>query len=72
MKKDPGIPNLFPFKEQLLKQLKDRKEKAQDEQSQQKLARMQEAKRKRSLQDLCTETREKNRTFEEKVVCDWL
>jgi len=25
--KDPGIPNLYPFKEQLLKQIEERKEK---------------------------------------------
>ena len=26
-KKDPGIPNMYPFKEQLLKQIEERKEK---------------------------------------------
>ena len=26
-RKDPGIPNLYPFKEQLLKQIEERKEK---------------------------------------------
>ena len=27
LKKDPGIPNLYPFKEQLLKEIEDRKQR---------------------------------------------
>lgn len=38
-KKDPGIPNNYPFKEQLLQQIADQKLKAAEEKERQKLAR---------------------------------
>ncbi|KAF9304420.1 hypothetical protein BGZ74_001594 [Mortierella antarctica] len=38
-KKDPGIPNNYPFKEQLLQQIADQKLKAEEEKERQKLAR---------------------------------
>lgn len=38
-KKDPGIPNNYPFKEQLLQQIADEKLKAAEEKERQKLAR---------------------------------
>ena len=50
LKKDPGIPNLYPFKEQLLKQMEERKEKAEEEKAERKLQRRKE--KKRSLQVL--------------------
>ena len=31
LKKDPGIPNLYPFKEQLLKQIEEKKVRAEEE-----------------------------------------
>ena len=36
IKKDPGIPNLYPFKEQLLKQIEEKKLKAEEERERQK------------------------------------
>ena len=67
LKKDPGIPNLFPFKEQLLKQMEDRKQQAEKERARLKLTRQQEAKKKKSLQGLQNEALRKTREFEKKV-----
>lgn len=46
-KKDPGIPNNFPFKEQLLQQIADQKMKAQEEKEKQKEARRKAAEKAR-------------------------
>ena len=66
LKKDPGIPNLYPFKEQLLKQLQEKKQSAADEKARLKLQRLQEKKRQ-SLQGLQNEALKKTREFEKKV-----
>ncbi|KAG0004608.1 hypothetical protein BGZ65_000059, partial [Modicella reniformis] len=46
-KKDPGIPNNFPFKEQLLQQIVDEKMKAQEEELKEKEARRKAAEKAR-------------------------
>ncbi|KAL2918845.1 nuclear GTP-binding protein nug1 [Polyrhizophydium stewartii] len=40
LKKDPGVPNLFPFKEKLLQQAEELKRKAVDEREEQRKARI--------------------------------
>ncbi|KAI9100645.1 P-loop containing nucleoside triphosphate hydrolase protein [Phlyctochytrium arcticum] len=49
LKKDPGIPNLFPFKEKLLQQAEESKRKAQEEKERQKEARKALTNKNRSL-----------------------
>jgi nuclear GTP-binding protein len=67
LKKDPGIPNLFPFKEQLLKQLEERKQQAESQREKHKLLKLQETKKKKkSLQGLQNEALRKTREFEKK------
>ncbi len=67
LKKDPGIPNLFPFKEQLLKQMEDRKRKSEDDKARQKLQRQREQSKRRSLQGLQSDSQKRTREFEKKV-----
>lgn len=71
LKKDPGIPNLFPFKEQLLQQMQARKEQVEGEKERQRLQRKQEhAKRRRSLQGMQSDAQKRTKEFEKKVSCD--
>jgi nuclear GTP-binding protein len=42
MRKDPGIPNLWPFKEDMLRQIEARAEKAEQQKLQQKERRQKE------------------------------
>ncbi len=67
MKKDPGIPNLFPFKEQLLKQMEDRKVRAEENKARQKALRHREQAKKRSLQGLTNDAQKRTKEFEKKV-----
>ena len=68
LKKDPGIPNLFPLKEQLLKQLAEKKQQAESDKERQKLLRQQEKKKKKkSLQGFQNEALRRTREFEKKV-----
>ena len=67
MKKDPGIPNLYPFKEQLLKQLQDKKEKHEEEKKRQKEARKKEQAKKRSLYGLQHDAEKRTKIFEKQV-----
>ncbi|XP_064400040.1 guanine nucleotide-binding protein-like 3 homolog [Halichondria panicea] len=66
MKKDPGIPNLFPFKEQLLKQMEDRKARIEETKVKQKAQRQKEYAKKRSLQGLTNDAQKRTREFEKK------
>ena len=68
LKKDPGIPNLYPFKEQLLKQIEDKKQRAEEERARQKQQRQREQNKKRSLQGLQNDAQKRTREFEKKVV----
>ena len=67
LKKDPGIPNLFPLKEQLLKQLEEKKQQTQVQKERERELRAQERKRKRSLQGLQNDAQRRTREFEKKV-----
>ncbi len=67
MKKDPGIPNLFPFKEQLLKQMEDRKARIEETKVRQKAQRQKEQTKRRSLQGLTNDAQKRTREFEKKV-----
>ena len=67
LKKDPGIPNLFPFKEQLLKQMEDRKQRAETEKARQKLQRKKEHNKRRSLQGLQNDAMRRTKEFDKKV-----
>lgn len=68
LKKDPGIPNLYPFKEQLLQQLQARKERVEGEKARQRLQRQQEhARKRRSLQGMKNDVQKRTREFEKKV-----
>lgn len=68
LKKDPGIPNLFPFKEQLLQQMQARKERVEGEKERQRVQRqLEHTKRRRSLQGLKNDAQRRVGEFEKKV-----
>lgn len=68
LKKDPGIPNLFPFKEQLLQQMQARKERVEGEKERQQQQRqLEHAKRRRGLQALKNDAQRRVGEFEKKV-----
>jgi len=64
--KDPGIPNLYPFKEQLLKQIQEKKEKEADEKAKRKEQKQKQATRKRKLQDLQKDAEKRAKLFEKR------
>ncbi len=68
LKKDPGIPNLFPFKEQLLLKLKNQQEKADGDKEKRRLQiqRQRESAKRRSLQGLQNDAQKRTREFEKK------
>ena len=65
-KKDPGIPNLYPFKEQTLKQLQDIKEREEEEKKRQKEARKKQHAKRRSLQGLRNDAEKRGKLFEKR------
>lgn len=67
LKKDPGIPNLYPFKEQLLKQMEQRKMRTEEERERQKRQRQREHAKKRSLQGLQNDAQKRTKEFEKRV-----
>ena len=69
LKKDPGIPNLYPFKEQLLKQIEEKKVRAEEERERQKRQRQREQAKRRSLQGLQNDARKRTKDFEKRVSC---
>jgi nuclear GTP-binding protein len=65
LKKDPGIPNLYPFKEQLLQQIEDKKQQdLKDEQRRKE--RLQREKRLKSLQNLKSDAEKRGQQYEQK------
>ena len=67
LKKDPGIPNLYPFKEQLLKQAEERKQRAAEEREKQKMERQREHDRRRSLKGMQKDAVQRAEEFEKEV-----
>ena len=67
LKKDPGIPNLYPFKEHLMKQLEEKKQRAEEDKERRKLERQKEHARKRSLQGLQNDAERRTKEFDKKV-----
>eukprot|EP00124_Ichthyophonus_hoferi_P000076 Ihof_evm29s2 gene=Ihof_evmTU29s2 len=67
-KRDPGIPNLHPFKEQMLKNIEAQKIRAEQEKSRQKEARRKliERKRKSSLKGMVQDAQERSVEHERK------
>lgn len=67
LRKDPGIPNLYPYKEQLLKEFQDRKEDSRQMQQKERLE------KQRSLQSLKDHVAKKTEEYDMKVMhrgCD--
>jgi len=64
--KDPGIPNLYPFKEQLLKQIQEKKEKDEEEKAKRKEQKVKKENRKRKLQDLQKDAEKRAKLFEKR------
>jgi len=64
--KDPGIPNLYPFKEQLLKQIQEKKEKDAEEKAKRKEQKVKKENRKRKLQDLQKDAEKRAKLFEKR------
>ena len=64
--KDPGIPNMYPFKEQLLKQIQEKKEKDEEEKAKRKEQKVKQASRKRKLQDLQKDAEKRAKLFEKR------
>jgi len=64
--KDPGIPNLYPFKEQLLRQIQEKKEKEEDEKVKRKEQKQKSALRKRKLQDLQRDAEKRAKQFDKR------
>ena len=64
--KDPGIPNSFPLKDQVLKELKEKKEREESRMRQKEARRLQQAK-SRSLQGLRNDAERRLGIFEKKV-----
>ena len=72
LKKDPGIPNLFPLKEQLLKQMEEKKQATQAQREKERQLRAQEKKRrKQSLQGMQNDAQRRTKEFEKKVLAPW-
>ena len=68
LKKDPGIPNKFPLKEQTLKQIQEAKER--EIAKRQKEARMRQLTKRRSLDSLRADAEKRQSKFEKKVSGD--
>jgi len=64
--KDPGIPNLYPFKEQLLRQIQEKKEKEADEKVKRKEQKQKSAARKRKLVDLQRDAEKRAKHFDKR------
>ncbi|XP_038061806.1 guanine nucleotide-binding protein-like 3 homolog [Patiria miniata] len=65
-KKDIGVPNLAPFKENILKEAQDRKAKAEEEKKRQKDRRFKEVMKQRKLGDLRKNAEMRGKEFEKK------
>ncbi|CAB3994657.1 guanine nucleotide-binding -like 3 homolog [Paramuricea clavata] len=66
-KKDPGVPNLCPFKEKILEEVERRKQKQEDEKQRRKAKREKEVNKKRNLQTLQQDAAKRAKEFERKM-----
>lgn len=66
LKKDPGIPNLFPFKEELLKQAEEKKRRLEEAKERRKENRLTEVNKKRNLESLQKDAEKRGKEFEKK------
>lgn len=64
--KDPGIPNLYPFKEQMLKQIEEKKQKEEEMKKKRKEAKKKDVSRKRKLEDLQKDAEKRAKLFAKK------
>ncbi|EDO46882.1 predicted protein, partial [Nematostella vectensis] len=67
-KKDPGIPNLYPFKDQLLRQMEEKKLKDEEAKQRIKQKRMKEVNKRRNLFNLQEDAIKRAREFEKKTI----
>lgn len=65
-KKDPGVPNLFPFKEEILKQSEDKKRRQEEDKERRKRDRLKEVNKKRNLESLQKDAVKRGKEFERK------
>lgn len=65
-KKDPGVPNLFPFKEEILKQAEEKKRKQEEANQRRKQNRLKEVNKKRNLESLQKDAVKRGKEFERK------
>ncbi|KAK2548040.1 Guanine nucleotide-binding protein-like 3-like protein [Acropora cervicornis] len=66
LKKDPGIPNLCPFKEELLKQAEEKKRRLEEAKERRKENRLMEVNKKRNLETLQKDAEKRGKEFERK------
>ncbi|XP_028410839.1 guanine nucleotide-binding protein-like 3 homolog [Dendronephthya gigantea] len=67
-KKDPGVPNLCPFKEKILEEVERRKQKQEEEKERRKAKREKVVNKKRNLQALQQDAIKRGKEFERKMV----
>lgn len=65
-KKDPGVPNLFPFKEEVLKQAEEKKRRQEEANERRKQSRLKEVNKKRNLESLQKDAMKRGKEFEKK------
>ncbi|XP_078494917.1 guanine nucleotide-binding protein-like 3 homolog [Ciona intestinalis] len=67
-KKDPGVPNAAPFKEKILREAQQRKEREEEEKKRQKEKRLNEVNKRRSLEGLQKDALQRQKEFEQKSI----
>lgn len=65
--KDPGIPNLCPFKEKILREVENRKQRQEEEKQRRKERRLKEVNKKRNLQSLQQDAVKRGKEHERKM-----
>jgi len=66
LKKDPGIPNLWPLKEEFIQKLQNQKAKLEEEKERQREQRLEQVNKKRSLEKMAAEASKRSEEFDEK------
>ncbi|KAL9960002.1 hypothetical protein ACROYT_G033391 [Oculina patagonica] len=65
-KKDPGVPNLFPFKEEILNQAEEKKRRQEEANERRKQSRLKEVNKKRNLESLQKDAVKRGKEFDRK------